>query len=155
MRPLLLLLMAAAIGGCALFRDVVEPQVQLTAIGFQPGGAVQTLELGVRVTNPNSFALKLADLNYRVVLEGREVARGEHRDRLEIGAHDSAEFTVPVELNLLSGLALIQSLLKDPKEELEYRLEMGADVTTWGVGRLQLNRSGKVRAAPPDAGGRQ
>lgn len=156
MRPLLVLLLAAALGGCALFRDVIQPEVQLTSVGFQPGsGARQQLEIGVRVTNPNNFALKLADLNYRILLQGKEVARGNYRDKLEVAARGSAEFAVPVELNLLSGLALIQSLLQSPEEKLNYRLEMGADVTTWGVGRMQLNRSGTIQALPPDAGDRK
>lgn len=146
MKKTLTLVLVLALSGCAMFRDLAEPEVELTSISVAPAsGFTQLLQVGVRVRNPNAFALKLANMDYRIFLEGAELARGNYRDVLEVAAYDSSEFTVPVELNLLSGFSLIQKLINNPQNELEYRLRVDANVTTMGIGRISVVKSEKIQ----------
>lgn len=135
--------------GCALLRDAAKPEIALTSLALEPSrGFSQTLNVGVRVRNPNNFALNINTLNYRIFLEDTEVAFGKRGEKLEIGAHDSVSFTVPVELNLLSGLSLVQKLLRAPKDELAYRMEVDADVANFGLGLMKIQRESTVSLVP-------
>lgn len=148
-KVLLCLLMFVTVSGCAWFSPLVEPEVEVTSIHLAPGsGFTQMLSIGVRVSNPNAFALKLSALDYRVSLEDQQVARGSIKERMEIPASGSNEFTVPVELNLFSGLSLIELLLKNPKDELDYRLDVDAHVATLGIGQVSIVKREKIRLTP-------
>ncbi|WP_372747723.1 LEA type 2 family protein [Litorivivens sp.] len=135
--------------GCALLRDTAKPEISVTSLSLQPSrGFTQTLNIGVRVRNTNGFGLNINTLNYRIFLEDTEVAFGKRTEKLEIGANDSVSFTVPVELNLLSGLSLIQKLLNAPKDELAYRMEVDADVANFGLGMMRIQRESTVSLVP-------
>ncbi len=135
--------------GCALLRGVSEPEVTLTSISF--GGSqsmTQIINLGLRVQNPNSFALKFNKLNYRIFLEDSEVASGRRAEPLTIEANDHASFSVPFELNLFSGLSLAEKLIRRPKNTLDYRLEVDADIANFGLGVMTLRKDSTIRFDP-------
>ncbi len=135
--------------GCAWMHDAVKPEIAITSLSLGPSrGLSQTLNVGVKVTNPNAFALKINRLNYRIFLEDSEVAFGRRDERLEIAANDSSSFTVPVELNLMSGLSLAQKLMRAPKNELAYRMEVDADVANFGLGLMKIRRESTVNLTP-------
>ncbi len=145
----ILLALVLNIGGCAWLRDTVKPEVTITSVAFGgSNGLTQLINVGVRVRNPNAFALKVDRLNYRIFLEDSEVATGRRMEPLNIAANDSASFTVPVELNLLSGLSLVQRLMQKPKNELAYRLEVDADVANFGMGMMTMRKESTIRLTP-------
>ena len=145
----MLVFMLAALGGCALLRDVAKPEVTLTSISLGPSsGLTQMLNLGVKVRNPNAFTLTINRLNYRIFLEESEVASGRRGEVLAIEGNDSVSFTVPVELNLLSGLSLAQKLLESPKNELAYRMEVDADVANFGLGLMKMRKESTIKLPP-------
>ena len=135
-----------AVSGCALLRDAAKPEVTLTSVSFGgSSGLTQLINLGVKVRNPNGFALNFNRLNYRIFLEDSEVASGRRGEPLSIAANDSASFTVPVELNLLSGLSLAEKLMRSPKNELAYRLEVDADVANFSLGLMTMRKESKIK----------
>ena len=143
----LVLLLSA--GGCAWLRDTAKPEVTLTSVSFGgSSGLTQLINVGVKVRNPNAFALSFNRLNYRIFLEDSEVASGRRGESLTIAASDSASFTVPVELNLLSGLSLVEKLMRSPKNELAYRLEVDADVANFGLGLMTMRKESSIRLTP-------
>lgn len=145
----MLTVLLSVTSGCAWLRDTVKPEVTLTSIALGGGsGLTQLINVGVKVRNPNAFALSFNRLNYRVYLEGSEVASGRRAEPLTIAANDSVSFTVPIELNLLGGLSLMQKLVNSPKSELAYRLEMDADVANFGLGMMTMRKESKIRLSP-------
>lgn len=137
------------LGGCALLRDMAKPEVTLTSVSLgASSGLTQMLNLGVKVRNLNTFALTINRLNYRIFLEDSEVASGRRGEVLTIEGNDSVSFTVPVELNLLSGLSLAQKLLKSPKNELAYRMEIDADVANFGLGLMKIRKESTIKFDP-------
>jgi LEA14-like dessication related protein len=54
-----------------------------------------TLNVVTTVNNPNGVGLSLADLDYRLSIEGHPVATGRPPDGLEIPAHGTADVTLP------------------------------------------------------------
>lgn len=136
-------------GGCAWLRDAAKPEVTLTSVSFAgSSGLTQLINLGVKVRNPNAFALNFNRLNYRIFLEDSEVAFGRRAEPLTIAANDSVSFTVPVELNLLSGFSLAEKLMRSPKNELAYRLEVDADVANFGLGMMSMRKESSIRLSP-------
>lgn len=127
-----------------------KPEMTLTSLSLAPSrGLHQTVNVGVKVRNPNPFALTISRVNYRIFLEGTELAFGRHDEALRIAADDSANFTFPVELNLLGGLSLAERFMRDPKNRLVYRLEVDADVANFGVGLMQIRKEAELSLAPP------
>jgi LEA14-like dessication related protein len=141
---LLMLFMAAS--ACAWFQPFEEPRVRLNAMELQPGGGLQqVIHLTLRVDNPNDYALRLAGLNYRFFLEDQELISGELTERLAVPARGSADVVVPVELNLLSGYNLINQLLRSPRDEFRYRVDVAGQLTNIGLGRFRTSHEDSIR----------
>ena len=140
---------ALLVSGCAWMRDAAKPEVSLTSLSLEPRqGFSQTLNVGVRVRNPNAFELNIKRLNYRIFLEDSELAFGRRDEKLTVPANDSVNLTVPVELNLLGGLSLAEKWLRNPKDALDYRLEVDADVANFGLGLMQIRKESSIRLSP-------
>ncbi|MBB3048336.1 LEA14-like dessication related protein [Litorivivens lipolytica] len=143
------LALALLTSGCAWMRDAAKPEVSLTSLSLEPRqGFSQTLNVGVRVRNPNGFALNINKLNYRIFLEDSELAFGRRDELLSVPANDSVNLTVPVELNLFSGLKLAEKWLRNPKDALDYRLEVDADVANFGLGLMKIRKESTIKLTP-------
>jgi LEA14-like dessication related protein len=143
------LLAVINVGACTWLHAASEPEVTLTSVSFgSTRGLTQVINLGVAVRNPNGFALSVNRLDYRIFLEDGEVASGRRVDPLTIAANDSASFSVPVEVDLLSGLPLLEKLMRSPKNTLAYRLEVDADVVNFGLGMSTMIKESTIRLTP-------
>lgn len=106
-----------------------EPSIQLNSVNLLQGDSSAVgLKLGLRVTNPNDFALSVNGIAYKVSLDGLNVLEGVENQVPEIPAYGSAEFDVIATVDLLQGVRLVSRLMTQPKEKIKYSIETKLDV---------------------------
>lgn len=129
-----LILALAGLAGCtsipegAVTRPVVELRdIQVLGLGF----SAQTFLLTFDVSNPNPFPLPLNSIRYGLKLDGQLFASGETPCDLSIPAAGQSDFSISVELDLLSTAPQLLTLVRDGRRsEIPYELkgEFGIDV---------------------------
>jgi LEA14-like dessication related protein len=122
----LLVVALFSLSACGLFqRDrLTAPDVAIAGLRLGPAeGFYQTVFVDLMITNPNSTALNLDAISYRVRLQGRELVSGISREPLQVAAGGTAKYTVPAGFSVLSGLSFIKDLLMRPNDSVRYELE--------------------------------
>jgi LEA14-like dessication related protein len=102
--------------------------------------------LRVRVRNPNSLGFNINQLSYALTLHDEVPANGVLQN-LQLPAHGTADFTVPVTVDLVKvGQALFSGLTsKQPvKYDLKADLVMGSGLDLWRESALHLSHSGQI-----------
>jgi LEA14-like dessication related protein len=149
-RPLLLALVpAAALAGCSGVQQMLGAAFEkprLTYESFQPTELDLegvTLALRYRVDNPNAVGLKLANLDYKVEVDGRQAVAGAARSGLSIPARGSAPLEIPVRVRYGDVPGLVQTLFT--RDELPFHVEGNAGLSTpIGVIGLPFSYTGKI-----------
>ncbi len=111
MRPLALVLVLAALGGCAwLVPKLQSPQVRVVGIRVRSANFwQQRLRVRLRVRNPNGIDLPIEAIRYTLRIDGRTYANGRTVRRFTVPAHGSAEFNTYVTANMAGALLTILS----------------------------------------------
>lgn len=124
LRCALLLTLVSLLAGCGLFRSgLADPQVALAGLRMGSGdGLNQTVIVDLLVTNPNSVDLKLNAIQYRIRLDGRDLVSGSSREPFEVPAGESARYSLPATISLLSGFGFIRDMLTKPRDKISYEL---------------------------------
>src|SRR5436305_10444959 len=90
-----------AVCGCAWLRQMAASGFEKPSLAFKDaslsdvtlGGA--TVNLVFTVTNPNDAALSLAETDYKLSLEGKQVVAGKPAQGIRIPAKGSSDITLP------------------------------------------------------------
>jgi len=98
-----------------------------------------TLELRVRMDNPNDFPIPAGKLDAALSLDGVEVARVDERDLSTVRKNGSAVVVIPIQLDLDQAGRAAAELVRGGKVQVELRGE--ADLA--GI-KLPLDLSGKL-----------
>lgn len=118
----------ASIPEGAITRPVVKLRdIQVLGLGFK----AQTFLLTFDVSNPNPYPLPLNSIRYGLKLDGQLFASGETPCDMSISAGGQSDFSISVELDLLSTAPQLLTLVRDGKRsEIPYELkgEFGIDV---------------------------
>jgi LEA14-like dessication related protein len=106
------------------------------------------LDLTVRVHNPNTFALSLADMAYAFDVSGKRWADGKTAETLALPAKGDGTLTIPVNLNFLSvGSAAYTALTGS--DAVPYALQtdakVGSSLAAFKSLRVPLQRTGELR----------
>ena len=89
MRKILLVMMVWCLSACASFSPIDKPDVAITSLALGPNtGMQQQLKIGLRLDNPNNFALNLGALRYSINLAGNDVATGRAQHRYAAAAQN-------------------------------------------------------------------
>lgn len=151
MKAILAIFAGLLLSACAALNPVEKPDVAITSINIGPSnGLQQQLLVGLQLDNPNGFALNLGRLRYSISLAGNSLAGGRFNDPVVLPANDRANIVVPVDVNLLSGLGLIRSILSTTGD-MEYKLSLTAAVENFGLGDITLNKVGNIGLGAPAA----
>ncbi len=115
--------------GCATLMDradIQKPSVTLEQTKLN-GLSLSGIEILVtlNIQNPNPFAIKLAGFDYDLAINQHKVSGGQQREPIEIGSHDSALVSVPVQLNFTEVFKLIDGLAE--RDSISYEI----DTTTY------------------------
>jgi len=102
-----------------------------------------TLNVVTTVNNPNSFGISLADVDYRLSIEGHPVAAGRPPEGLQIAPGGATDVTLPATFRFVDlGQAATEVLSKGTAA---YRAEGTVGVSTpVGVLRFPLSHEGTV-----------
>ena len=149
MRRLLALLPALALAGCSGVQQMLGAAFEkprLTYESFQPTELDLegvTLGLRYRVDNPNAVGLKLANLDYRVEVDGRQAVAGAMKSGLAIPARGSAPLDIPVRVRYADVPGLLDAAFT--RDELPFRIEGSAGLSTpIGVVGLPFSYAGRI-----------
>jgi len=116
--------------GCATLRpDFVTPSVNVTS--FKPLSSetfTPRFEIGMRVVNPNSSALNLRGMSYKLYLNDFEVVEGAANGLPEVPAYGEAEFKIIATVGLIEGVHFVNDLLQNARSKVDYRLQARLDV---------------------------
>lgn len=142
------LLLASA---CANLRQSVEtPQIALTAVKLVEAGlSKQRYELVLHVKNPNSIAIPVRGLSYRVQLAGERFASGESVQAFTVPANGETEFELSVTTDLLRTLSSLQRMLSDGEQTLKYELGGQLKVNLPFIAALPFSSAGEVDLTRP------
>jgi LEA14-like dessication related protein len=145
-------LAVALLGGCATLKEVAasgleKPSVELTAVdaeGLDLSGV--TLQVRLRVDNPNPVALKLATLRYKLAVEDQQVFDGVMPQGVQLAARGPTQVSLPVRLRWLDLPGLAQSFLA--RREVGCKVSGIAGIgTAFGVLDVPFEHVERVRAA--------
>lgn len=141
-------LLAAMVGGCALFkRNLEPPTVTLKALSAESlTAAGQVFRTRLLLDNPNPEDLRVVGGQVNLTLAGLAAGRAETIGKFTLPANGSREVDLLVTLDLLSVLpSLFRQLTLGPGE-LDYQLKGYVDLDVKALGRLPFKSSGKVSA---------
>lgn len=120
-----ILFLVCFISSCSsLHLQYQEPNVELVSFKALPlNGFEQKFEIGLKLTNPNNYALPLSGINYELNVAGETLAHGVAADIPTISAYGESRFVVPVSTSLLRGVKVIRALLANQGQDINYQLK--------------------------------
>lgn len=143
----LLLALAAVATSCATLEQLASGAFQKPTLAYKSttladvtlSGA--TLNVVTTVNNPNGVGLSLADLDYRLSIDGHPVATGRPPEGLQIPANGSADVTLPASFKFTDLGQAVATVLA--KGSARYKAEGTVGVKTpIGVVHLPLSHEG-------------
>ena len=138
-------LLPALLGGCASVTESWQaPEVAVTAIRPQQLTLQQqTMQVGLKIRNPNDRTLPIKAMTYRLSLEGREIATGGGVLDRQIPAF--GEETVDVSV-VGDGAGLVGMLPALALQSRPWRYKIAGTATVAGVLPLPYSYSGEIDA---------
>lgn len=132
--------------GCAgTFSDVKNPRLSIARVEVMPSaGLMQYIRVGVRVVNPNPFAIEASGVYMQVSFNDVTMLDGVASDLPVVEAYSESEFTMNLSTNLLSGLRFVAALLEKPGEVVTYRIEADVELSSPIGRKLQLLEQGEI-----------
>ena len=150
MRPTparLLLVLSFVAMSCATLEQMAAGAFQKPTLAYKSTALTDvslsgaTLNVVTTVNNPNGVGLSLADLDYRLSIDGHPVATGRPPDGLEIPAHGTVDVTLPATFRFADLGPAVATVLA--KGKAGYKAEGTVGVKTpVGVVRLPLSHEG-------------
>ena len=118
------------ISACAnLTPGFEEPSVEVTSIRLQNTGALTpAFDIALRMTNPNRDALRIDGLTYTLYLAGNKLVSGVTADIARIPGYGETTVNLRATLSLLGGLGLLNRLMNEYQQSIDYELVTGIDV---------------------------
>jgi LEA14-like dessication related protein len=139
----------AVLCGCAFLKQMAASGFQKPSLAFKDATlsditlAGATVNLVFTVTNPNDAALSLAETDYKLLIEGKQVVAGKPPAGIRIPANGTGEVTLPASLKFADVAGSIADFLR--KEQANYSAEghIGVD-TPIGIAALPFQKEGTV-----------
>ncbi|MFW6278148.1 MAG: LEA type 2 family protein [Halorhodospira sp.] len=127
---------AAGVGGCGLLEERLAdraPSASVDALSLS-GLSFDGAELlaDVRIDNPNPIGIRMAGLDYQVLVEGSALASGSREEGVRIGALQEGQFDLPVQIRFDALQEMVQSLRG--REEVAYTLALDMVFDLPGLG---------------------
>ncbi|MFZ5471628.1 MAG: LEA type 2 family protein [Myxococcota bacterium] len=162
-KSLLLLTFAVlASSGCAALSKFFASAFQKPTLRFHSAQLADvalsglTLQLTYALDNPNSFGLSLAEVDYALFVDGKQVVAGQPPNGLQIPARGSARLVFPANIKFADIAPVVQTFLT--KDYATYRAQGHVGINTpIGILKFPLEREDQfevpkipqVALAPP------
>ena len=124
--------------------DFKEPGVTLVSIQPQLRNLfAPEFDLVLEVSNPNREALEIVGLSYTVYLQGIQLIQGVANEIPKIPAYGKADVRLNATADLAGGLSLLGDLLTQPREQVDFALNVDIDLGTF-YPIVKIERSGSI-----------
>ncbi|MEA5445654.1 LEA type 2 family protein [Gammaproteobacteria bacterium AB-CW1] len=147
----LMLLTLWLLGSCAHLERVVKaPEVALKELRLESVSlSRQRIAVVMDVTNTNAFRLPVREIAYDLQLMDTPLASGVMDEGISLPAGATETVTLSLETDLISTSRGLLDWLRDPGEEIAYRVE-GHILPDMGLSdRLPYRHSGTVKVQMP------
>ena len=95
-----------------------KPEVHLSSVRLQHISFSKVeLSIDLKVHNPNEFALNMERLEYQLSINETLVAKGKHQQPIMLTADQTANISLPAEVDLSNSLQIIKELLAGRKSQ--------------------------------------
>ena len=141
------LLMFLGLGGCASWftDDSRDPAVHLVKVEVVRAKLLeQKFILHFRIDNPNDSDLTVRGLEYRIHLADMLLAEGEHEHWITVNPKSSAFYKMPIRTNLWPKVKEVVKMLKNPNQQIPYRLEGEMETGLFIAHYVHLARNGVI-----------
>jgi len=141
------LLVFLGLGGCASWfsDDSLDPAVHLVKVEVVRAKLLeQKFILHFRIDNPNDSDLTVRGLEYRIHLADMLLAEGEHEHWITVNPKSSAFYKVPIRTNLWPKVKEVVKMLKNPHQQIPYRLEGEMETGLFIAHYVHLARNGVI-----------
>jgi LEA14-like dessication related protein len=132
--------------GCAtLDKKHESPKVDVVGItkAASDTNAMQfTIQL--RIVNPNAETIDLHGLYYELSLEGIEVVTGTAKDLPPVEGYSDTIVSVSSAASLLNSARLLQKLINQPQEMLDYKLRAKLGTTSKWMPSTTVVETGEI-----------
>lgn len=123
---------------------VEEPRLQVVDIQMLASDDLSpSFEVKLKVDNPNRFDLNVVGASYGIELQGFELIHGVAKDIPTITAYGSQEFTVKAQASMIQGMRLLNHMMKNQGEPLNYRMSMKLDTGNL-FSAIRIEDSGEI-----------
>jgi len=123
------------LSGCAVLdlSNPESPTVRLESVKpKQIGGAVQQLELGLIIENPNRFDLRISGVDFTALINGEKFASGSSDQGVNVPGLGEALIQVQVALGISQLFSQAAKLLSSPNDgPLIYGVTGTVDLENW------------------------
>jgi LEA14-like dessication related protein len=137
---------ALALSGCASTFQLEAPKLSVVSVKMQTADIFsQRILVRMRVLNPNTRALPIKGITYRIEVNDAELAEGVSNTPFEVPAMGEAEFDVQLTANLASALAQFLSRRGSQPETLDYRLVGSVALSSGFLRRIPFDERGSVK----------
>ncbi|WP_166220924.1 LEA type 2 family protein [Pseudomonas atagonensis] len=141
------LMLILNLGGCASWfsEDSVDPAVHLVKVEVVRAKLLeQKFILHFRIDNPNDSDLTVRGLEYRVHLADMLLAEGEHEHWITVAPKSSSTYKVPIRTNLWPKVKDVVKMLKNPNQQIPYRLQGEMETGLFIAHYVHLERNGVI-----------
>ena len=137
---------ALAMSGCASTLQLEAPKLSVVSLKMQSADIFsQRILVRMRVLNPNTRALPIKGITYRIEVNDAELAEGASNTPFEVPAMGEAEFDVQLTANLASALAQFLSRKgSQDQNTLQYRLVGSVALSSGFLRRIPFDERGSV-----------
>lgn len=148
LRALSLFIFITSLGlsGCAtLDKNHEQPKVDVVGIS-KTEGASSALQFTIqlRIVNPNAEPINLSGLYYELSLEGIDVVTGTAKDLPPIEGYSEEIISVSSAASLFSSARLVQKLVSEPQEMLNYELKAKLGTTSKWMPSTTVIETGEI-----------
>jgi LEA14-like dessication related protein len=127
-----------------------EPSVEIVSFKALPvTGFEQNFEIGLKLVNPNNFALPLNGISYQLNVADETLAHGVAKNIPTTEAYGESRFMVPVSTSLLKGIKVISALMKNKNQGINYQLKTKLDINIPFMPPLTVIQDGTIPLNQP------
>lgn len=134
--------LTVGVSSCSLLQLAVrQPEVKLDQVRVvDPRFLEATLMFDLNVTNPNTTALKIDGIDYKLVLNDRQFAEGVYDQVTELPGEQTVKVSLPIKVEYARVFDSLMSALQKP--ESKYMIQGSARL---GLFTIPFSKEGSIK----------